>query len=63
MEQPIYPSFTKDICFEIKINEKYIEIEREIVQILDKAHLWSRVECLDIYKDSEVLDKKELHTE
>ena len=59
-EQPIYPSFTQDLCFEMSVEKKYSEIENEIQQILKKEDLWSRVECLDIYQDRKSLEKKRI---
>lgn len=59
-EQPIYPPFTQDLCFEMSIEEKYSEIEGEIQQILEKQNLWSNVKCLDIYQDKKSLDKKRI---
>lgn len=57
-EQPIYPSFTQDLCFEMTAETGYSDVEREIKHILEKENLWSTIECIDIYQDSKDLEKK-----
>jgi phenylalanyl-tRNA synthetase beta chain len=59
-EQPIYPSFTLDLCFEISEEQKYMDIENEIKHIVNSNDLWGRVECLDIYKDPKSKDSKKM---
>ncbi len=59
-EQPIYPSFTQDLCFEMTVEKKYSEVENEIQQILKKENLWNRVEYLDIYQEKKSLEKKRI---
>jgi phenylalanyl-tRNA synthetase beta chain len=57
-DKPKYPTFTQDLCFEVPIDLKYSELENKIVQILEKKKLWNKIEALDIYQESEDIDKK-----
>jgi len=59
-EQPVYPPFSQDLCFEIPLGKKYINIESSITQILEKEELWNRVECIDIYQDSKKSEEKRI---
>lgn len=59
-EKPVYPSFTKDLCFEMPMETEYKKIENEIVQILEKANLWYKIECIDIYSDEKLEDRKRI---
>ncbi len=59
-EQPVFPSFIQDLCFEMDLNVKYADIKNEIDHIINSNDLWGRVECLDIYKDAKSEDKKRI---
>ena len=59
-EQPIYPTFTQDLCFEMDDNVNYGDIESVISTIINKDDLWGKVECLDIYKSDDESDKKRI---
>ena len=50
----VYPSFTHDLCFEVDLNSKYIDIKNRIESLVNSDLLWGRVECLDIYKGENV---------
>jgi phenylalanyl-tRNA synthetase beta subunit len=39
---------------------KYKDLENEIVQILEKENLWYKVECLDIYSDEKLKERKRI---
>jgi len=59
-QRSIYPTFTKDLCFEMPTDVKYKDLENEIIQILKKENLWYRIECLDIYTDEKLKEKKRI---
>jgi phenylalanyl-tRNA synthetase beta chain len=59
-ERPVYPEFTKDLCFEMSKETKYKDLENEIVQILEKEDLWYKIECLDIYSDEKLKERKRI---
>lgn len=59
-DMPIYPTFTKDLCFEMPIDIKYKDLENEITQILRKEDLWYKIECLDIYSDEKLKERKRI---
>jgi len=59
-DRPIYPTFTKDLCFEMPIEIKYKDLENEIIQTLEKENLWYKVECLDIYSDEKLKERKRI---
>jgi phenylalanyl-tRNA synthetase beta chain len=59
-EQPIYPSFTQDLCFEMSIENRYSDIHSEIEKIINSNDLWGRVECISIYQKDEESDKKRI---
>jgi phenylalanyl-tRNA synthetase beta subunit len=59
-ERPVYPEFTKDLCFEMPLEIKYKDLENEIIQILEKSGLWYKIECLDIYSDEKLKERKRI---
>jgi len=59
-EQPIYPTFIQDLCFEMDDNINYGDIENMISVIINKDDLWGMVECLDIYKSNDESSKKRI---
>jgi phenylalanyl-tRNA synthetase beta chain len=59
-DMPIYPTFTKDLCFEMPIETKQKSLEDEITQTLEKENLWYKVECLDIYSDEKLKERKRI---
>lgn len=59
-EQPIYPKFTQDLCYEVPTDAKYIEIENIITKILNSNDLWGTVECLDIYQEKDSSENKKI---
>ncbi|MFA7627954.1 MAG: phenylalanine--tRNA ligase subunit beta [Candidatus Dojkabacteria bacterium] len=59
-DRPVYPAFTKDLCFEMPIETTYKSLEDEIIQILEKGNLWYKIECLDIYSDEKLKERKRI---
>jgi phenylalanyl-tRNA synthetase beta chain len=59
-ERPVYPAFMKDLCFEMPLEIKYKDLENEIIQILEKSGLWYKIECLDIYSDEKLKERKRI---
>ncbi len=59
-QRPIYPAFTKDLCFEMPIEIKYKDLENKVTQILKRENLWYKIECLDIYSDEKLKRKKRI---
>lgn len=53
IDTPIFPSSMKDLCFEIEDNVKYEDINKEVMQIINKGKLYGTTECVDIYKKDE----------
>jgi phenylalanyl-tRNA synthetase beta chain len=59
-QRSIYPAFTKDLCFEMPMEIKYKDLKNEIIQTLKKENLWYKIECLDIYSDEKLKEKKRI---
>lgn len=57
---PIFPTFSVDLSIEVENSVLYDSLYTQIQYVLDRANLWSRVECLDIYKDDRNEDKKKV---
>ena len=59
-KEPIYPSISRDICFVTDERIKFADLESELVRILNTDELYSRLECIDIYKSKEEENKKKI---
>lgn len=60
IEMPKYPESKIDICIEINENEKYSELEKELLQAVNNDELWGKVNCLDIYKNDSMENIKRI---
>lgn len=49
-KEPIYPAISRDICFLTEDSVKYSDLKDELSRILNTDELYSKLECLDIYK-------------
>ena len=54
--EPIYPAISRDITFLVKDKIQYSQLERELNKILNSNDLYSKVECLDIYRKEDDKD-------
>ncbi len=59
-KEPIYPSISRDICFVTDERIKFADLENELVRILNTDELYSRLECIDIYKSKDEENKKKI---
>jgi len=51
-KEPIYPAISRDICFLVENNISYSDLKDELLKILNTNELYTKLECLDIYKDN-----------
>ena len=49
-KEPIYPAISRDICFLVKDDTNYSDLEGELLKMLNTEELYTKLECLDIYK-------------
>mgnify|MGYP000845677149 FL=1 len=56
----IYPNFSIDLCLESNLDIKYSEIEDFLKKILNSAGSWGNTQCLDIYRDEKIPEKKRI---
>jgi len=53
VKEPIYPAISRDICLLVPDGVQYVDIEDELSKLLNARDLYSKLECLDIYKAKE----------
>jgi len=59
-KEPIYPAISRDICFLIKNDVNYSDLEDELLKILNTEELYTKLECLDIYQVNEKDDMRKI---
>ncbi len=57
---PVFPTFSVDLSVEINDTIQYENLLTEIQYVVQRSNLWSRIECIDIYKDEKIEDRKRI---
>lgn len=57
---PVFPTFSVDLSIEVNNSVQYKDLLTEIQYVVQRSNLWSRIECIDIYKDEKMKEKKRI---